>query len=301
MTTMSELRKRYRRFRILVIGRANAGKTTLLQRVCNTTDDPCLYDENQNNLLNPTSERGIHDIHRPFAFRSNPGFIFHDSPGFETGDTRQLQDVLLFIEEKAKSTEVEDQLHAIWFCFVLNGARPLFPLEKEFFNATRAGNVPVIAIFTKFDDLINQIYDMDVDEEVNRKNAEDVVDERFRKPLGKCANPPHADVCFEALHNLESGNHQDQVKALIEKTASSLDNTALRKLFVSVQQNNIDLCVRYAIDELAGDIRGMSPEKMVEKTRLWFGHSLYAGHDYGDTQVSWFPLLEQIRIIHEDG
>ena len=49
------------------------------------------------------------------------------------------------------------------------------------------------------------------------------------------------------LHN-ETGNHQDQVKVLIEKTASSLDDTALKILFVSVQQNNIDLCVRYAIN-----------------------------------------------------
>ena len=50
------------------------------------------------------------------------------------------------------------------------------------------------------------------------------------------------------LHS-ERGNHQDQVKVLIEKTASSLDDTALKMLFVSVQQNNIDLCVRYAINE----------------------------------------------------
>ena len=49
------------------------------------------------------------------------------------------------------------------------------------------------------------------------------------------------------LHN-ETGYHQDQVKVLIEKTASSLDDTALKMFFVSVQQNNIDLCVRYAIN-----------------------------------------------------
>ena len=48
------------------------------------------------------------------------------------------------------------------------------------------------------------------------------------------------------LHS-ETSKHQDQVKDLIEKTASSLDDTALKMLFVSVQQNNIDLCVRYAI------------------------------------------------------
>ena len=43
-----DLRAKYTYFRILVIGRANAGKTTLLQRVCNTTEDPCIYDDNKN-------------------------------------------------------------------------------------------------------------------------------------------------------------------------------------------------------------------------------------------------------------
>jgi septin family protein len=31
------------RFRVLVIGRANAGKTTILQRVCDTTESPTIY------------------------------------------------------------------------------------------------------------------------------------------------------------------------------------------------------------------------------------------------------------------
>ena len=46
-----DLRAKYTRFRILVIGRANAGKTTLLQRVCNTDEDPCIYDKNNKNLV----------------------------------------------------------------------------------------------------------------------------------------------------------------------------------------------------------------------------------------------------------
>ena len=30
-------------FRVLIIGRANAGKTTILQRVCDTTESPTIY------------------------------------------------------------------------------------------------------------------------------------------------------------------------------------------------------------------------------------------------------------------
>ena len=47
----AKLRAKYTHFRILVIGRANAGKTTLLKRVCNTTEDPCIYDEKNHNLV----------------------------------------------------------------------------------------------------------------------------------------------------------------------------------------------------------------------------------------------------------
>src|SRR6266404_6418200 len=33
-------------FRVLIIGRANAGKTTILQRVCDTTESPTIYHNN---------------------------------------------------------------------------------------------------------------------------------------------------------------------------------------------------------------------------------------------------------------
>jgi hypothetical protein len=39
------------RFRVLIIGRANAGKTSILQRVCDTTDSPEIY------RLGPQGER----------------------------------------------------------------------------------------------------------------------------------------------------------------------------------------------------------------------------------------------------
>ena len=57
--------------------------------------------------------------------------------------------------------------------------------------------VPVIAVFTKFDDLMTQIYDIDLDDDVNRRNAEEQVEKKFRKSLYGYSFPPRADVCFE--------------------------------------------------------------------------------------------------------
>ncbi|KAF9483300.1 hypothetical protein BDN70DRAFT_327702 [Pholiota conissans] len=237
-------RQKYTHFRILVIGRANAGKTTLLKRVCNTADDPRIYNEGKN-LLEPTSARGIHDINRPFAFESNQQFIFHDSPGFEAGDESQLQKVQAFIEKRAKSTEPNDQLHAIWFCFRPDISRPLLDLEERFFNEKRAGNVPVIAIFTKFDDLITQVFKRRLTENENRQVALSLLEDKFEAPLRKYNFPPRAYLHVEKMQD-NDGKHQDQVKELTKKTADSLDNLALKMLFVSVQQNNLELCMSYA-------------------------------------------------------
>ena len=42
---IEDLRERFGRFRILVIGRANAGKTTILKKICDSTEDPEIYDD----------------------------------------------------------------------------------------------------------------------------------------------------------------------------------------------------------------------------------------------------------------
>ena len=103
------------------------------------------------------------------------------------------------------------------------------------------------------------------------------------------------------------------MKVLIERTASSLDDTALKMLFVSVQQNNIELCLRSAIDEyvmisllkkdltltlfsLIDDIGVLNTvclhyhnpndcvklnliqKNMIWFTMLWFGHSFVSEH-----------------------
>ncbi|THU94342.1 hypothetical protein K435DRAFT_668579, partial [Dendrothele bispora CBS 962.96] len=239
ISAASELRQKYKHFRILVIGRANAGKTTLLKRVCNTTEEPCIYDTQNNNLvhLDLPYQRGMHDVDHPFAFKSNPQFIFHDSPGFEAGGVEELNKVQQFIEKHAKATEVGDQLHVIWFCFRPDKSRPLLDLERQFFNK-HAKNVPVIAIYTKFDDLVSQVYDPELEEEENRQCAISCLRDKFQGPLDKCEFPPKAHLHLEGMYCL---------KELIQKTADSLDNFAIEMLFVSVQQNNLELCIKYAV------------------------------------------------------
>ena len=47
---IDDIRKKFGRFRVLIIGRANAGKTTILKKICNSTEDPEIYDDQGNKV-----------------------------------------------------------------------------------------------------------------------------------------------------------------------------------------------------------------------------------------------------------
>ena len=61
-----------------------------------------------------SSQRGIHDIENEMVFKSNPGFVFHDSRGFEAGGDYELGIVKDFIAQRAREKRLNNQLHAIW-------------------------------------------------------------------------------------------------------------------------------------------------------------------------------------------
>jgi hypothetical protein len=50
-----------------------------------------------------------------------------------------------------------------------------------------------------------------------------------------------------AIHE-DEGDHQKQVGELIKQTAASIDNLALKMLFVTVQQNNLNVCIECAVN-----------------------------------------------------
>jgi len=45
-----DLQEKFGRFRILIVGRANAGKTTILRGICNSTENPEIYDSDGNKV-----------------------------------------------------------------------------------------------------------------------------------------------------------------------------------------------------------------------------------------------------------
>ena len=60
----------------------------------------------------------------------------------------------------------------------------------------------MIAIFTKFDDLVKQVYDDNLEMAENRRVALRELDAKFQVPLSKFKFPPKAYVCLESVSNV---------------------------------------------------------------------------------------------------
>ncbi|KAJ7803656.1 hypothetical protein B0H14DRAFT_2384367 [Mycena olivaceomarginata] len=273
-----DIRKKCGHFRILVIGRANAGKTTILKKVCDSTKDPKIFSPTGkkvgvlsilNSLKLREKQRGEHDIDNQLIFKSNPQFIFHDSRGFESGSVNETEKVKAFIEKRAVTRDLSEQLHAIWYCLPMDTQRPLLEADTQFFNYSGTGKgefsllslprltergckVPVIAIFTKFDGLVTTAFQnlraegktrqeamADAPNTAQRMLTTDYIDQ-----LKKMNFPPSEYVRIHDMREKTSTCIE-----LMAKTANSLDENVLRLLLVSVQRNNLGLCIYYAVTE----------------------------------------------------
>jgi len=147
----------------------------------------------------------------------------------------------------------------------------------------------------KFDDLIKQVYNRNQDKEENTKNALDILEKKFKQPLSSYKFQPHAYVCFEAIHK-DKGNHQEQVRELIKQTAASINNLALKMLFVTVQQNNLEICIEYAVNQSTFRLTDTMVE-LVDGAASWFRHcylEVQKDNDYGkkDYMADWDGYTE---------
>ncbi|KAJ6537903.1 hypothetical protein B0H19DRAFT_1079007 [Mycena capillaripes] len=220
-----DLRSKCSHFRVLVIGRANAGKTTLLKKVCDSIEDPEIFDTEGDRIdagvvdgsisvgvlilqsHSPSHElqRGLHDINNQLIFKSNPQYIFHDSRGFESGSIEETEKVKSFISKRAGGNNLSEQLHAIWYCLATDTNRPLLEADEDFFGTDVTGKVPVLTILTKCDAVVSDAFQELLDEDEDPvaalvdQRAQEMLDKRFVDPLKLMGYPPadYVQICMK--------------------------------------------------------------------------------------------------------
>ncbi|KDQ64271.1 hypothetical protein JAAARDRAFT_27893 [Jaapia argillacea MUCL 33604] len=184
-------------------------------------------------------------------FEANPGYIFHDSRGFECGSTEEFKIVQDFIKWRGMETASQRQLHAIWYCLPTdNASRLLTGAEARFFQECDPGAVPVIVIYTKFDDFVLQTqqfltshgWDEDDAFDEASRSASNCFTEEYAKVINETKFPPSMDVQLQDMDKPDTNCGK-----LLEKTTDALDDDALRQLLVCIQKNNLDLCGKWGV------------------------------------------------------
>jgi GTP-binding protein EngB required for normal cell division len=245
------------RFRILIIGNANAGKTTILEKVCHAKGrKPVYLDDKGNEIadseLKASASRGEHEIEHQFQYPTAHGFVFHDSRGFEAGGAIDLKRVKDFIENRAKGKQLKDQLHVIWYCLPTSNDRGMTKAEMSLFESG-TGNVPVIAIFTKMDALDHQAFEELLDGGVPvaeakmqaRARGEDIFETNYRQRLEKVNHKPRSVV------RLRDMNKEDtDCDELIISTSKVLDGKTLKLFCLSFLRNDVESRIKEAINQI---------------------------------------------------
>ncbi|KAF7334091.1 GTP-binding protein [Mycena venus] len=250
--TIEQIKARCPRFRILVIGRRNAGKTTILKKMCNSDgSDLSIVDRNGNgvdpSILEPDRQRGMSDIENEITFGSNPLFVFHDSRGIEAGAEYDENSPLCidalweFLDKRSRESRIRDQIHAVWMCIPMDNQRaPSSEFELAFFNA-RASPVPVIAVFTKFEALIDEAYNdlpeddsSDTEKEKNAsRDAQSKFDKTVRKAIENTTHPPDHCVQLQYMNEERTG-----CAGLTEATYAAIRDETLSDLFAMAQRSS---------------------------------------------------------------
>ncbi|KAF5345228.1 hypothetical protein D9756_011487 [Leucocoprinus leucothites] len=243
------------KFRVLIIGRANAGKTSILQRVCDTTDSPVIYRRNgweeEPIQLDPSMDRGEHKIDDEIVFSNHKGYVFHDSRGFESGGINELEIVQNFVRQKSGEKRLASRLHAIWYCVPMDNQRPGLDL-KHFKDICPDQNV-----FTKYDQFKLDV-EMDLEDgDVNgvETTPETQFEENYLCHLGAGAKY----VRLEKMHKPDGC-----CKELIEETARALNDNVVTLMLVAVQRSNVKLSVKLAVERTLPHLRS-DAEDVVEK------------------------------------
>ncbi|KAJ8589311.1 hypothetical protein M405DRAFT_767902 [Rhizopogon salebrosus TDB-379] len=289
-----EIREKFRHFRILVVGRANAGKTTLLQRVCNTTEKPKIFDDYGNEIdvdvVKSSVDRGYHDINNALMFQSNPGFVFHDSCGFEAGGEDEFKKMKRFVSERASMRKLDERIHAIWYCIPMDEYhRAITTAEERFFSECDTSNVPVIAVFTKFDALLSvALGQLRRTPGLTRRDLFEgtpkLVEEIFTNAniWGRLCGTRHPPKNYVRLAKMNID--ETDCGPLLECTMGALGDKALQMLLISTQQTNLELCITYAVKNEAmtfikracqGLLQGSEDECILIQTEIakWFPHT----------------------------
>ncbi|KAG2066387.1 hypothetical protein BDR04DRAFT_94122 [Suillus decipiens] len=241
MATIRSHAIRVQRFRVLIMGRANTGKTTIFQKG-NKIDAA---------IVRSSIKRGNHDIAHEMVFKSNPRF--------EAGSEDEFESMKRFIAERGNAKKLEEKIHAIWYCIPMDDPRRTFQRsEEKSFLECDTGHIPVVVVLTKFEALrpiaLGEIKKSvkGLSSEERSKGIAQRVEEVFTKTgvLDRLYDPKNRAHPKSHVHLDNMNKPNTNCSILLEHTTLAMDDEELQLCLISTQQSNLERSIRCAIGYL---------------------------------------------------
>jgi len=221
--TIESIKRICPRFRILVIGKSGVGKSSLINKVFGVTKAMVSH-----------SKPGEAKIDDEITSDQNRQLVLHDSRGFEPGEVDNIQLVRGFIERRSKEPYIKDRLHAVWLCLEIPcaGGRVMETGVEEFLDLKTSGelgSIPVIAVFTKYDELIGRAnFEIDPNRIEGLSNESILAiakDDAAKKLQAVCIEPFEQRVGDKVPHITVSTTrgYEDTVDVLVKLTVQSVE------------------------------------------------------------------------------
>ncbi|KIK16779.1 hypothetical protein PISMIDRAFT_250937 [Pisolithus microcarpus 441] len=275
--TTEELIAQCPRFRVLVVGKTGAGKSSLIDRVFGTSTAGVADDK-----------PGEAMIEKELISSQNDRFILHDSKGFEPGEGGNYDTVKSFIEARKKEPLIRDQLHAVWFCFpvpmVHYGERLLEDGAETFFEQSNEAlrNIPTVFVFTKYDRLVKHM------QKVPDRDPEAAAKQYLQT---HCVEPIQRSLKDKAILHVAVSSRANHQRGLDELTKLTYERVS--ESFTS-EPNTVS-----PVPFAAAGAQRVEPGVKIESS-INVGKQRYWRALASSTNFGGFMMLDCLGVIHTD-
>ncbi|KAI6033382.1 hypothetical protein EDC04DRAFT_3064896 [Pisolithus marmoratus] len=277
--TTEELIKLCPRFRVLVVGKSGAGKSSLINRVfgivtAGVADDRPGEAMIEKELISPQNDR----------------FLLHDSRGFEPAEGRDYDTVKSFIEARKMKPHIKDQLHALWFCFPVPiidyGERLLEEGMETFLEQSNEalGNIPTVVVFTKYDKLVAYMQATVTDNEDPEVEARRYLQQHCVEPIQKFLKGKDISHVAVSSNPHCAHGHKELTELTYERVSESF-----------ISQPIMVSAVLFAAAEAQRMVPRVKIEASINVAKQRYWRALASSPNF------WgFTILNCLHVIHTD-